>query len=88
MFDKIRSIIIYILMSVPLMVVGILFVLSVILMPSKMNFLGRLTSISVLRLLFVNVKINGTIPTDRPFILMFNHSCFIDPFLFAYCSPG
>ena len=59
MFDKIRSIIIYILMSVTLMVVGILFVLSVILMPSKMNFLGRLTSISVLRLLFVNVKINS-----------------------------
>ena len=53
-----------------------------------MNFLGRLTSISVLRLLFVNIKINGTIPKDRPFILMFNHSCFIDPFLFAYCSPG
>ena len=88
MFDRIRSLIIYILMLVPLMVVGILFVLSVILMPGKINFLGRLTSISVLRLLFVNVKINGTIPNDRPFILMFNHTCFIDPFLFAYCSPG
>jgi len=75
-------------MAVPLILVGLLFIISVILAPSKMNTFGRLTSISVLRLLFVNLKIKGTIPKDRPMILMFNHSSFIDPFLFAYTSPG
>ena len=82
------SLLIYIVMGIPLIIVGLLFVTSVILIPSKMNTFGRLTSISVLKLLFVNLKINGTIPTDRPMILMFNHSSFIDPFLFAYASPG
>ncbi len=82
------SLLIYIVMGIPLIIVGLLFVTSVIFIPSKMNTFGRLTSISVLRLLFVNLKINGKIPTDRPMILMFNHSSFIDPFLFAYASPG
>jgi 1-acyl-sn-glycerol-3-phosphate acyltransferase len=82
------SLLIYIVMGIPLIIVGLLFVTSVILIPSKMNTFGRLTSISVLKLLFVNLKINGTIPADRPMILMFNHSSFIDPFLFAYASPG
>ena len=82
------SLLIYIIMAVPLIFVGLLFVTSVILVPSKMNTFGRLTSISVLRLLFVNIKIKGTIPKDRAMILMFNHSSFIDPFLFAYASPG
>ena len=85
---QIISILIYIIMAAPLITVGMLFVISVILIPSKMNTLGRLTSISVLRLLFINVQIKGKIPKDRPMILMFNHSCFIDPFLFAYASPG
>jgi len=85
---QIISILIYIVMALPLITVGMLFVISVILIPSKMNILGRLTSISVLRLLLINVKIKGEIPKDRPMILMFNHSCFIDPFLFAYVSPG
>ena len=75
-------------MGIPLIIVVLLFVTSVIFIPSKMNTFGRLTSISVLRLLFVNLKINGKIPTDRPMILMFNLSSFIDPFLFAYASPG
>jgi 1-acyl-sn-glycerol-3-phosphate acyltransferase len=79
---------IYTIMAVPLILVGLLFVISVILAPSKMNTFGRLTSISVLKLLFINFKIKGTIPKDRPMILMFNHSSFIDPFLFAYASPG
>ena len=82
------SLLIYTIMAVPLILVGLLFVISVILAPSKMNTFGRLTSISVLKLLFINFKIKGTIPKDRPMILMFNHSSFIDPFLFAYASPG
>ena len=88
MLDKICSVLICILMSAPLIIVGILFIISTLLIPNKIHLFGRLTSISVLRLLFVNIKINGTIPKDRPLILMFNHSSFIDPFLFAYCSPG
>ena len=82
------SLLIYTIIAVPLILVGLLFVISVILAPSKMNTFGRLTSISVLKLLFINFKIKGTIPKDRPMILMFNHSSFIDPFLFAYASPG
>ena len=88
MKDKIISIIIYIGMFVPLASIGILFVLFTILIPSKMNFFGRITSICVLRCLFVRLKINGTIPKDRPLILMYNHTSFIDPFLFAYSAPG
>ncbi len=88
MLTKLTSIIIYFIMAIPLALIGILFVLSVILMPSKMNTFGRLTSISVLKCLFVRVHINGKIPKDRSMILMYNHSCFIDPFLFAYSSPG
>ncbi len=75
-------------MAIPLIIVGLLFVGSVALFPSKMNTLGRITSISVLRLLFINVKIIGTIPKNKSMILMFNHTSFIDPFLFAYASPG
>ena len=82
------SILIYIIMFIPLALVGTLFVILTALIPSQINNFGRITSISVLRLLFVNLKINGTIPTDRPMIIMFNHSSFIDPFLFAYASPG
>tara|TARA_B100000575_G_scaffold244450_1_gene208611 strand:- start:380 stop:1087 length:708 start_codon:yes stop_codon:yes gene_type:complete len=86
--NKIISILVYALMAAPLTIVGLLFVGSVVLFPSKMNTLGRLTSISVLRLLFINVKIIGTIPKNKSMILMFNHTSFIDPFLFAYASPG
>ncbi len=88
MFARILSILIYITMSIPLTLIGILFVISVIVLPSKMNTFGRLTSICVLKCLFVKLRINGNIPTDRSLILMYNHSCFIDPFLFAYSSPG
>ena len=88
MLYKIQSILIYIIMAIPLIVVGTIFIIATALIPSKINLFGRLTSISVLKLFFINVKINGVIPTDRPFIIMFNHSSFIDAFLFAYCSPG
>ena len=88
MLTKLISIIIYCIMAIPLALIGILFVISVVLFPSTMNILGRLTSICVLKCLFVKVRINGNIPKDRSIILMYNHSCFIDPFLFAYSSPG
>ena len=88
MLTKFISICIYCVMALPLAIIGVLFVLSVIIVPSKMNMLGRITSICVLRCFFVNVRINGTIPTDRSFILMYNHSSFIDAFSFAYSSPG
>ena len=86
--NKIISLTIYTVMAIPLVIVGLLFVLSVIIFPSKMNVLGRITSITVLKLLFVNVKIVGKIPRNKSMILMFNHTSFIDPFLFAYFSPG
>ena len=38
-------------MSIPLTLIGILFVISVIVLPSKMNTFGRLTSICVLKCL-------------------------------------
>jgi len=88
MKDKIICIIIYIGMFVPLASIGILFVFLTILMPSKMNLFGRIASICVLKCLFVKLKINGTIPQNRPLILMYNHTSFIDPFLFAYSCPG
>tara|TARA_Y100001970_G_scaffold5779_1_gene6464 strand:- start:221 stop:931 length:711 start_codon:yes stop_codon:yes gene_type:complete len=88
MLAKIISIVIYLVMAIPLALIGILFVISVILFPSKMNMFGRLTSICVLKCLFVKIRINGSIPKDKSMILMYNHSCFIDPFLFAYSSPG
>ena len=75
-------------MAIPLALIGVLFVISVILLPSKMNTFGRLTSICVLKCLFVKLRINGNIPRNRSIILMYNHSCFIDPFLFTYSSPG
>ena len=85
---QIISIFISIIMFIPLTLVGTLFVILTALIPSQINRFGRITSISVLRLLFVNIKINGIIPRDRPMIIMFNHSSFIDPFLFAYACPG
>ena len=88
MKDKIISIIIYLGMFLPLIFIGILFVSLSILIPSKMNIFGRITSIAVLKCFFIKLKINGRIPIDRPLILMYNHSSFIDPFLFAYSSPG
>ena len=63
MFARILSILIYITMSIPLTLIGILFVISVIVLPSKMNTFGRLTSICVLKCLFVKLRINGNIPT-------------------------
>ncbi|MAV65395.1 MAG: hypothetical protein CMG00_09420 [Candidatus Marinimicrobia bacterium] len=85
---KIISLFIYIVMFIPLMIIGVLFIVSGMIFPSRMNSLARLTSISVLKCLFVKVKINGKIPKNRSLIIMYNHSSFIDPFLFAYSSPG
>ena len=64
--NKIISLTIYTVMAIPLVIVGLLFVLSVIIFPSKMNVLGRITSITVLKLLFVDVKIVGKIPRNHP----------------------
>tara|TARA_Y100000590_G_scaffold156528_1_gene179964 strand:- start:445 stop:1155 length:711 start_codon:yes stop_codon:yes gene_type:complete len=88
MLAKIVSICIYIVMLIPLIIIGSVFVVLAMIFPSKMNFLGRLTSICVLKCLFVKVKINGSIPKDKSLIIMYNHSSFIDPFLFAYSAPG
>ena len=75
-------------MFVPLIILGTSFLILTIIFPSKMHVLGRFTCMCALKCFFVKVKINGNIPQNRSLIIMYNHSSFIDAFLFAYATPG
>lgn len=88
MFYKIITLLIYIVMFIPLVLIGIIFIVLSAAMPSKITTFGRIAGISIATLLFARIKIKGEIPQDRPLILMFNHSSFIDAFSFAYCVRG
>ena len=65
--------------------VGPLFIFLSILIPSKYYIFARATSRIMLFSLGVRVKIINYKQYKHPQIYMFNHSSFIDPFLFAYC---
>ena len=68
--------------------IGPLFIFLSILVPSKYYIFARFTSRIMLLSLGVRVKIINYKHYSDPQIYMFNHSSFIDPFLFAYSCPG
>ena len=65
--------------------IGPLFIFLSVLVPSKYYVFARITSQLMLFSLGIRVKIINYKYYSDPQIYMFNHSSFIDPFLFAYC---
>ena len=89
MIGAIISIPIYLLSVCIFLPIGILFiVLSFILPISLMYKSARIVSWIMLKCLFVRLEIIGNTPPPGKHIYMFNHSSFIDVFLFAYLMPG
>ncbi len=59
-----------------------------LLLPSRMHAFARVISRIILGSMGVIVKINGKFPPDGQFIVMANHSSFIDPFLLPLALRG
>lgn len=89
MIKVLISILIY-LMALPIfIIVGILFIIFSFILPTRLMYQSsRIVSWIVLKSLFIRLKIIGDPPHPGKHIYMFNHSSFIDVFLFAYLMQG
>ena len=89
MITAIKSIIIYLFSLLIFLLSGILFIITSFILPTHLMYKSaRLVSWLMLKSLFVKLEIDGDIPSPGGRIYMFNHSSFIDVFLFAYLTPG
>ena len=89
MRDVIISIIFYTLALLVFIIIGPIFVIvSFILSDSLMYQMSKYVCHVILLSLGVRVKIVGKRPDNGSVIYMFNHTSFIDPFLFALCVKG
>jgi len=89
MFNVVISIIFYTFSLITFIVIGPLFVLLSFILPDFLMYrMSKSVCYIVLFSLGIRVKIIGEQPKDGSFIYMFNHTSFIDPFLFALCMKG
>ena len=89
MIQAFLSILIYLISICIFIPLGILFIICSFILPIKLMYRSaRLVSWIMLKCLFVRLEIIGNTPPPGKHIYMFNHSSFIDPFLFAYLMPG
>jgi|TARA_B000000565_G_scaffold234476_1_gene194882 1-acyl-sn-glycerol-3-phosphate acyltransferase len=89
MITAIKSILIYICSLFIFLPSGILFIVTSFILPTHLMYKSaRIVSWLMLKSLFVKLEIDGDIPSPGGRIYMFNHSSFIDVFLFAYLTPG
>ena len=89
MITAIKSILIYLFSLFIFIPIGILFIITSFILPTHLMYKSA-TAVCwlMLKSLFVKVEIDGDIPSPGGRIYMFNHSSFIDVFLFAYLTPG
>ena len=89
MITAIKSILIYLFSLFIFLPSGILFIITSFILPTHLMYKSaRIVSWLMLKSLFVKLEIDGDIPSPGGRIYMFNHSSFIDVFLFAYLTPG
>ena len=89
MITAIKSILIYLFSLFIFLPIGILFIITSFILPTHLMYKSA-TAVCwlMLKSLFVKLEIDGDIPSPGGRIYMFNHSSFIDVFLFAYLTPG
>ena len=89
MITAIKSILIYLFSLFIFIPIGILFIITSFILPTHLMYKSA-TAVCwlMLKSLFVKLQIDGDIPSPGGRIYMFNHSSFIDVFLFAYLTPG
>ena len=89
MITAIKSILIYLFSLFIFIPIGILFIIASFILPTHLMYKSA-TAVCwlMLKSLFVKLEIDGDIPSPGGRIYMFNHSSFIDVFLFAYLTPG
>ena len=89
MITAIKSILIYLFSLFVFIPIGILFIITSFILPTHLMYKSA-TAVCwlMLKSLFVKLEIDGDIPSPGGRIYMFNHSSFIDVFLFAYLTPG
>ena len=89
MITAIKSILIYLFSLFIFIPIGILFIITSFILPTHLMYKSA-TAVCwlMLKSLFVKLEIDGDIPSPGGRIYMFNHSSFIDVFLFAYLTPG
>ena len=89
MITAIKSILIYLFSLFIFLPIGILFIITSFILPTHLMYKSA-TAVCwlMLKSLFVKLEIDGDIPNPGGRIYMFNHSSFIDVFLFAYLTPG
>ena len=89
MITAIKSILIYLFSLFIFIPIGILFIITSFILPTHLMYKSA-TAVCwlMLKSLFIKIEIDGDIPSPGGRIYMFNHSSFIDVFLFAYLTPG
>ena len=89
MFYKIISIFIFITFTFVFFIFGLIFILITLLLPNKYMY-SYLNSFCYLVLCSLGAipKTNQPFPEGQQFIVMFNHSSFIDAFIFGYSVKG
>ncbi|MAA51035.1 MAG: hypothetical protein CMG76_00650 [Candidatus Marinimicrobia bacterium] len=89
MITAIKSILIYLFSLFVFIPIGILFIITSFILPTHLMYKSA-TAVCwlMLKSLFIKIEIDGDIPSPGGRIYMFNHSSFIDVFLFAYLTPG
>tara|TARA_A100001011_G_scaffold370429_1_gene426705 strand:- start:611 stop:1330 length:720 start_codon:yes stop_codon:yes gene_type:complete len=89
MITAIKSILIYLFSLFVFIPIGILFIITSFILPTHLMYKSA-TAVCwlMLKSLFIKLEIDGDIPSPGGRIYMFNHSSFIDVFLFAYLTPG
>ena len=89
MINAIISILIYLMALSVFIIIGPLFViLSFFASRYSMYRLTQFVCWAALKSFFIRVQIKGTPPVSGTYIYMFNHSSFIDVFLFGYSMKG
>ena len=88
MRNRIQSILIQISGGFTFLIVGITTFLLSFIIPSSKYFMAKWGCKVILLSLGVQLKVNGKFPTNEPYIIMFNHSSFIDPFLLPTFAKG
>ena len=89
MRDVIISIIFYTFALIAFIIIGPIFVMLSFILPDFLIYqMSKYVCYIILLSLGVRVKIVGKQPHHGSVIYMFNHTSFIDPFLFALCIKG
>lgn len=87
MFNLISSIILYPIAFCVFIIIGLSFIIISILAPVNiMHKFSKFVCWICLKSLGVRIKVEGQQPRKGGYIYMFNHSSFIDVFLFGYCT--